>query len=243
MSAVLELQELSVSYGSTQALRAATLDVRPGEIVAILGANGAGKSTIAKAVSGLARPQAGTVRFEGRSVRGVPASRRPQLGISCVPEGRGVLSDLSVLENLRLGERIGRRRDTDVAATSIDDVLHEYPKLRARLGQAAGTLSGGEQQMLVLGRALLARPRLLVLDEPSLGLAPLVVSDMYERIRTYPQRGMAILLIEQTVRKCLEVASRAYVLANGAVTISGTAAEITRNPAVQESYLGRITTA
>jgi branched-chain amino acid transport system ATP-binding protein len=235
---LLEIDSVSVSYGRTRALRHASISVNPSEIVAILGANGAGKSTLAKSICGLVPIASGAIRFEGRNISRVPASKRPGLGISCVPEGRGVFSDLTVLENLKLGHRVGRRRDSAVTEVPIEGVLEEFPKLGARLTQAAGTLSGGEQQMLVLGRAILARPSLLILDEPSLGLAPIIVSEVYERIKVYPSRGITVLLIEQTVRKSLEIASRAYVLSNGRITAQGASAELMNNEIVRETYLG-----
>jgi branched-chain amino acid transport system ATP-binding protein len=241
MTSLLELQSVSVNYGSTRALRQVSMTVPANEIIAILGANGAGKSTIAKAICGLAPVAAGSIVLAGRNITSVPAPRRPRLGITCVPEGRGVFSDLSVLENLRLGERVGLKRESSEAPATLDSVLHEYPILRTRLSQAAGTLSGGEQQMLVLARAILARPTLLILDEPSLGLAPMIVTDMYDRIKTYPSRGITVLLIEQTVRKSLQVASQAYVLANGAVTVKGASADLMQNDLVKESYLGGAT--
>jgi branched-chain amino acid transport system ATP-binding protein len=236
--ALLDIKAVSVTYGRTQALHHVSVAVSQSEIVAILGANGAGKSTLAKSICGLAPVASGRIVLEERDITHVSASRRPKLGITCVPEGRGVFSDLTVLENLRLGHRVGLHRDSTAADTSIDSVLDEFPKLRARLSQAAGTLSGGEQQMLVLGRAILARPRLLILDEPSLGLAPIIVSEVYERIQSYPSRGITVLLIEQAARKSLGVASRAYVLSNGRVATEGPSAELMESDLVQETYLG-----
>jgi len=232
---VLELAGLQVSYGAIRALHGIDLTVDEGEIVALLGANGAGKTTALRAVSGLIPIAGGDVRFEGASLRGLPAHAIARRGLRHVPEGRRVFARMSVRENLDLGG-YGRSRPRNAAA--MEEVLAIFPRLHERLEQAAGTLSGGEQQMLAIGRALMGEPRLLMLDEPSLGLAPLLVQTIFGVIRTLHERGTTILLVEQNARQALRVADRAYVLENGAIARHGPAAELLDDDAVVAAYLG-----
>jgi branched-chain amino acid transport system ATP-binding protein len=235
VSAVLELEDVAVAYGKRRALDGLTLWVGPGEIVTLLGANGAGKSTTLRAVSGLVRPARGRIRFEGRDIGRVPADRIVAGGVSHVPEGREIFPDFTVHENLLVGghtverSRIGER---------LESVFGLFPVLRDRRAQTAGTLSGGEQQMLAIGRALMTRPRLLLLDEPSLGLAPMLAREIFRVIRRINAAGVAVLLVEQNARRALAVASRGYVLETGRLVTSGTSAALSADPRVRSAYLG-----
>jgi branched-chain amino acid transport system ATP-binding protein len=233
---MLELQDLHVNYGSIRALSGVSLEVQAGELVALIGSNGAGKSTTLKTISGLLRPRQGTIRWEGQDITRAASDRIVALGISHCPEGRRIFGRLSVLENLRLGAvaRGGREIDAD-----LEWVYGLFPLLKQRLQQAGGTLSGGEQQMLAIGRALMSRPRLLLLDEPSLGLAPLMVKHIFGVIAELKRQGTTMLLVEQNIHHALAVADRAYVLETGRVTLSGPAAELQHNRQVEQSYLGR----
>ena len=235
MSPVLELDDVAVSYGKRRALDGLTLSVAPGEIVTLLGANGAGKSTTLRAVSGLVRPARGRVRFEGRDVTHVPADAIVAGGVSHVPEGREIFTEFSVRENLLVG---GHTVERSKLAERLDSVLGLFPVLRERQAQTAGTLSGGEQQMLAIGRALMTRPRLLLLDEPSLGLAPILAREIFRVIRRINDDGVAVLLVEQNARRALAVASRGYVLETGRLVTSGTSAELSADPRVRTAYLG-----
>ncbi len=233
MTALLEVEEVEASYGPVQALHGISLHVGEGEIVAVLGANGAGKTTTLRAVSGTVR-RSGSIRLGGRSLRGGPEGAA-RAGIAHVPEGRGTFSELTVTENLRLGAYT-RRGSTKA---DIDRVAEWFPWLVERGAQPAGTLSGGEQQMLALARALMSRPRLLMLDEPSLGLAPLIVREIFRIVRELNRRdGLAVLVVEQDARIALDSAQRAYVLEVGVVKIAGTSAELRGNESVRQSYLG-----
>jgi branched-chain amino acid transport system ATP-binding protein len=233
MTALLELEAVAARYGPVQALRRVTLEVAEGEIVAVLGANGAGKTTTLRAVSGTVR-RTGTIRLGGKPLRGGPESAA-RAGVAHVPEGRGTFSDLTVLENLRLGAYTRRGSPR----TDVERVSTWFPWLTERADQAAGTLSGGEQQMLALARALMARPRLLMLDEPSLGLAPLIVREIFRIVRELNEReGLAVLVVEQDARIALDTAHRAYVLEVGEVKVSGPSAELRGNESVRRSYLG-----
>ena len=233
---MLELQDLHVNYGSIRALSGVSLEVQAGELVALIGSNGAGKSTTLKTISGLLRPRQGTIRWEGQDITRAASDRIVALGISHCPEGRRIFGRLSVLEHLRLGAvaRGGREIDAD-----LEWVYGLFPLLKQRLQQAGGTLSGGEQQMLAIGRALMSRPRLLLLDEPSLGLAPLMVKHIFGVIAELKRQGTTMLLVEQNIHHALAVADRAYVLETGRVTLSGPAAELQHNRQVEQSYLGR----
>ncbi len=232
---MLEVRDLSAGYGRVHVLRGVSIDVAQGEIVALLGSNGAGKSTLNNNVSGLYRPFGGSVRFDGRDITGARPENIVDAGLIQVPEGRRVFPNLTVRENLELG---GYRRGRERRPQNLDRVCQIFPRLKERYGQYAGTLSGGEQQMLAIGRGLMAEPRLLILDEPSLGLSPLLVEEMFGLILTLHEAGLAILLVEQNVVQSLEIADRAYVIENGAITLSGAAAELIKNPELRASYLG-----
>jgi len=234
---MLEVRDLHVHYGEIPALKGVSLAVGRGEIVALLGNNGAGKTTTLKTVSGLIAPRAGEVTLEGESIRDLPAHLIVRRGIAHVPEGRRVFNRLTVRENLSMGAYT--RSDRGVAG-DLERVLSLFPRLRERSAQVAGTLSGGEQQMLAIGRALMATPRLLLLDEPSMGLAPVLVEQIFDTILTINQQGTTILLVEQNAALALDVAHRAYVLETGAVVLSGVAADLARDQDVRRAYLGEI---
>jgi branched-chain amino acid transport system ATP-binding protein len=233
---LLDVQNLSVSYGPVTALRGISLHVDRGEIVALIGANGAGKSTTLRTISGLLAPQKGTIVFDGRPIQGRPAHRIAAAGLVQVPEGRGIFANLTVDENLRLGAF--RRRDAVAVRKDREKALALFPRLKERLAQSAGTLSGGEQQMLAIARALLAAPVLLLLDEPSLGLAPQIVRMIFRLIRQINKEGTTILLVEQNARMALEVSRRAYVLEVGRIQTQGASAELAASDAVRKAYLG-----
>jgi branched-chain amino acid transport system ATP-binding protein len=232
---VLEIRSLRAGYGAVEVLRGVDLDVGAGEIVALLGSNGAGKSTLNNNVSGLYRPFGGAIGFDGKPIAGAPSMRIVEAGLVQVPEGRRVFPNLSVRENLELGSY---RRGRAARAKNLERVLGVFPRLNERLSQLAGTLSGGEQQMLAIGRGLMSEPRLLILDEPSLGLSPLLVEEMFGLIGRMNQDGLAILLVEQNVVQSLAIAHRAYVLENGRIALSGAAAELAEHPELRRSYLG-----
>jgi branched-chain amino acid transport system ATP-binding protein len=233
---VLTLTGVSAGYGSVKALAGVSLSVGEGEAVALLGANGAGKSTTLRAISGLMRLQSGTVNFGGVNLGALPPYKIAELGIAHVPEGRQVFPDMTVKENLEMGAYI--RRAKVVRPRTMDLVFGIFPVLAERRGQLAGTLSGGEQQMLALGRGLMLNPRLLMLDEPSLGLAPVVADATFEKIEAIHAMGMAVLLVEQNVARALALVRRAYVLESGRVVMQGTSAELTNNQQVRAAYLG-----
>ncbi|MFA1541946.1 ABC transporter ATP-binding protein [Actinomadura monticuli] len=235
MSALLELAGVHAGYGGVRALRGIDLTVEEGEFVVLLGPNGAGKSTTLRVLSGLVKPTGGAVRFGGRDITRVPGWRRAGLGIGHVPEGRRIFPDHTVLENLRLGAFPVRRREAKLLA----EVLELFPRLAERRDQPAGTLSGGEAQMLAVGRALMGEPRLLVLDEPSLGLAPLKAAEVFRHVkRLHTERGLSVLLVEQLALVALRLAERAYVMERGAIALSGPAEDVAADPAVQAVYLG-----
>jgi branched-chain amino acid transport system ATP-binding protein len=232
---MLEIKQIDVFYGAIQALRGVSLTVDEGEVVAIIGSNGAGKSTLLRTVSGILRPRNGTVEFKGQDIVACPPHEIVKLGISQSPEGRKIFTNMSVLENLQLGAFI--RKDAEVGK-DLEDVLNRFPRLRERLKQNAGTLSGGEQQMLAIGRALMSRPRLLLLDEPSLGLAPNLVTEIFNIVLDLNKEGRTILIVEQNANRALEVANRAYVLETGSIVLTGTGEELLHDPKVKEAYLG-----
>jgi branched-chain amino acid transport system ATP-binding protein len=232
---VLEVRSLRAGYGAIEVLRGVDLDVGAGEIVALLGSNGAGKSTLNNNVSGLYRPFGGTIAFDGQAIAGAPSMRIVDAGLVQVPEGRRVFPNLSVRVNLELGSY---RRGRAARAKNLERVLAVFPRLNERMTQLAGTLSGGEQQMLAIGRGLMSEPRLLILDEPSLGLSPLLVEEMFTLIGRLNRDGLAILLVEQNVVQSLAIAHRAYVLENGRIALSGAAAELAEHPELRKSYLG-----
>jgi branched-chain amino acid transport system ATP-binding protein len=236
MSAMLEISGLHVSYGAIQALHGVDLKVEEGQIVTLIGSNGAGKSTTLRAVSGLLKPVSGTITFHGQRIDGMKAHDIVRLGISQAPEGRGVFANMTVAENLDLGAYV--RDDKAGIAADMERSLDLFPRLRERLQQKAGTLSGGEQQMLAIGRALLARPKLLLLDEPSLGLAPQVVATIFQILRDINKSGTTILLVEQNAHMALEVAHRGYVLEVGRVVLSDDAKVLAQSDEVRKHYLG-----
>ncbi len=233
---MLELRHVYTRYGEVECLKGVTLNVNRGEVVALLGANGAGKTTVLKTISGLIRPAAGEVLYDGKSMTGLSPEEVVRSGIAHVPEGRKIFQRLEVKENLELGAYT--RRDRKQIQEDLQNVFELFPILKKRLAQKAGTLSGGEQQMLALGRALMSRPSVLLLDEPSLGLAPIFVSTIFKMIETIHQQGKTILLVEQNAHMALKVASRAYVLETGSMALEGSADVIKQSPAVREAYLG-----
>jgi branched-chain amino acid transport system ATP-binding protein len=232
---MLDIEDLHVYYGEIHALKGISLAVGKGEIVALLGPNGAGKTTTVKTVSGLIAPRRGRVALEGADIAGRPAHEIVYLGVAHSPEGRRIFNRLSVLENLEMGAYT--RGDARIAA-DIERIFTLFPRLRERTNQVAGTLSGGEQQMLAIGRALMANPRLLLLDEPSMGLAPVVVEQIFDTIREVNRQGTTILLVEQNAAMALEIAHRGYVLETGAIALTGTAAELAADVDVRRAYLG-----
>jgi branched-chain amino acid transport system ATP-binding protein len=238
VSALLAADGLELAYGELAVCRNISIEINEGEIVALIGANGAGKSTTLRAIAGLLTPRAGSIRFRGNDITRLPSHERTALGIALVPEGRHVFPFLTVRENLELGG-FKYRRDGAKVRGLIDRIFEMFPRLRERSGQNAGTLSGGEQQMLVLGRAMMSEPKLLCLDEPSLGLAPIIVRDIFRTIRTINESGTSVLLVEQNARYAFETASRGYVLQTGSIMISGSCAELARDARVREAYLGR----
>lgn len=235
---MLEVRDISVAYGAIKALHGVSLSVAKGEIVTLIGCNGAGKSTTLRAISGLVRPGSGDILYEGRTLRGVAPHEILRLGLAHSPEGRGVFPNMTVSENLDLGAYARKRSEHAQIREDREKALDLFPRLRERLKQSAGTLSGGEQQMLAMARALLARPRLLLLDEPSLGLAPQIVQLIFRIIREINAAGTTILLVEQNAHMALQVANRAYVLEVGRVVMSGDAKELARTDEVRKAYLG-----
>ncbi len=234
---LLEVRDLEVRYGGIRALNGISLSVPAGSIVTLIGANGAGKSTTLRALSGLVPPSAGSIRFDGAEISGMPAHRIVAAGLAHVPEGRLVFPELTVLENLRMGAYL--RNDRKGIAGDLEWVGEFFPRLKERRSQLAGTLSGGEQQMLAIGRALMARPRCLMLDEPSLGIAPLLVETIFERLTALNrERGMTMLLVEQNASLALRVSTHAYVLETGLIHLEGPSAEIRNRPEVKAAYLG-----
>ena len=233
---MLELQDLHVSYGGIRALKGVSIQVNEGEIVSLIGANGAGKSTTLRAISGLERAQSGKILYNGEDITGKPSKYMVQNGLILVPEGRLIFPDMTVLENLKIGAYL--RNDRDVEA-DIQRMYSLFPRLKERAWQMAGTLSGGEQQMLAVGRALMSKPKLLMMDEPSLGLAPLVVKDIFSIIRTIRDSGVTVLLIEQNANAALKIADRGYVLETGRITLEGSGRGLLSNPAVRAAYLGK----
>jgi branched-chain amino acid transport system ATP-binding protein len=231
---MLEIRDLNVHFGGIHALKGVSLRVEDGEIVTLLGANGAGKSTTLRTVSGLKKPTSGQVLVDGRDIGALTAQARVKLGISQVPEGRRVFTQLTVLENLELGAYLRRGG----LGAQLDQVYQRFPVLATRRKQVAGTLSGGEQQMLAMGRAMMARPRVLLLDEPSMGLAPLLVQEIFDIIRTINQTGTTILLVEQNAAQALQVAHRAYVMETGRIVVSGPADELSATDDIKRAYLG-----
>jgi branched-chain amino acid transport system ATP-binding protein len=233
---MLEINNLNVHFGVIHALKGISLKVEEGEIVTLIGANGAGKTTTLRTISGLKKPTSGTIFFNGNDITSASAQDRVRMGISLSPEGRRIFSSLTVLENLELGAYL--RRDKAEIKKDISIVYERFPILKDRRKQAAGTLSGGEQQMLAIGLALMSRPKLLCLDEPSMGLAPLLVQEIFDIIRDINQKGTTILLVEQNASMALQIANRAYVMETGTIPLSGTGADLMRSEDIKKAYLG-----
>lgn len=233
---MLDIQDIHVYYGAIHALKGVSLKVEAGQIVALIGANGAGKSTTLRTISGLLRPKIGDILFEGESLAKVDVQQIVRRGISQVPEGRRIFAPLTVLENLELGAFL--RKDKAGIAADMEQVFARFPRLAERKSQAAGTLSGGEQQMLAMGRALMSRPRLLLLDEPSMGLSPLFVKEIFDIIQHINEQGTTILLVEQNAHMAISIADYAYVLETGRITLEGTGAELAASEEVRAAYLG-----
>ena len=231
---ILSIKDLSVRYGGIEAVKGISFDVRAGEIVTLIGANGAGKSSTLRAISGLVKPAGGTISFMGEDITGMNPTEIVKRGITLVPEGRRIFADLTVLENLRIGAYLRH----DSLKEDIEWVYSLFPRLKERSWQAGGTLSGGEQQMLAVGRALMSRPKLIMMDEPSLGLAPIIVRGIFDIIREINKRGTTILLIEQNANMALQTADTGCVLETGRITLTGTGEELLKNEAVQAAYLG-----
>ena len=234
---MLKIKDLHVSYGGIKALRGVDLEVPDGKIVTLIGANGAGKSTTLRTISGLVKAESGSITYDGKELLGLSINKILEQGIAQSPEGRRVFPNLTVLENLKIGAYL--RKDRDGIEKDVRWIYELFPRLEERHWQPAGTLSGGEQQMLAVGRALMSRPRLLMMDEPSLGLAPLVVQGIFDIIRTINQQGVTVLLIEQNANMALKIADLAYVLETGTITMSGTGAELLADEKVKEAYLGK----
>jgi branched-chain amino acid transport system ATP-binding protein len=233
---VLKIQDLNVFYGTIHALHDINFEVNEGEIVTLIGANGAGKTTTLHTISGIIQPKSGSVSFMGKSISGTPANKIVESGLCQVPEGRRIFANLTVLENLEMGAYT--RKDRHKLGEDYELVFTRFPRLKERIRQVAGTLSGGEQQMLAMGRALMARPRLLLLDEPSMGLAPLFVKEIFSIIQDINRAGTTILLVEQNANMALSIAHRAYVLETGRITLSGSAKELAASEEVRKAYLG-----
>jgi branched-chain amino acid transport system ATP-binding protein len=233
---MLSIKNLNVYYGAIHAVKDLDMEVGDGEIVTLIGSNGAGKSTTLHTISGLIKPRTGSIEYKGTDIVGIPAHKLVGQGLVQVPEGRHVFAEMTVMENLDMGAYL--RKDKDEVARDKEKVFLKFPRLKERVGQLAGTLSGGEQQMLAMGRALMSRPQLLLLDEPSMGLAPLLVREIFSIIKEINDEGTTVLLVEQNANMALSIADRAYVLETGRVVLSGSAAELAASEAVQKAYLG-----
>lgn len=234
--AMLEVKNLEVYYGVIQAIKGISFEVNEGEVIALIGANGAGKTTTLQTITGMLSPAAGEIIFEGCDISKIPGHKIVSMGMAHVPEGRRVFAELSVYENLKLGAYT--RKDKQEIAESLAKVYESFPRLEERKNQLAGTLSGGEQQMLAMGRALMSKPRLIVMDEPSMGLSPIFVNEIFDIIRVVSESGTTVLLVEQNAKKALSIADRAYVLETGKITMSGNASDLLNDEAVQKAYLG-----
>ena len=233
---MLKVDNIDVYYGAIHAIKGISIEVPKGEIVTLVGSNGAGKSTTLRTISGLMKPKNGTILFEDKNIVGVSAHKIVGMGLCQVPEGRHVFANMSVMENLELGAYL--RNDKDGIARDLEDVFKKFPRLLERKDQVSGTLSGGEQQMLAMGRALMSRPRLLLLDEPSMGLAPLLVKEIFNIIKEINESGTTVLLVEQNANMALSIADKAYVLETGRIALAGTAQELASSEAVRKAYLG-----
>ncbi len=234
--ALLEIKDLQVYYGVINAIKGVSLEVNEGEIIALIGANGAGKTTILHTVTGLIQAKSGSIMFDGKDLTKTPAHKIVSMGMAHVPEGRRIFQELSVLENLKLGAYT--RKDKNGIDESLKMVYERFPRLEERKNQVAGTLSGGEQQMLAMGRALMSKPRIILMDEPSMGLSPLLVSEIFDIIKVINESGTTVLLVEQNAKKALSIADRAYVLETGSITLSGKASSLINDESVKKAYLG-----
>lgn len=235
--AILEVKDLKVCYGVIQAIKGISFEVNQGEIIALIGANGAGKTTTLQTITGLIPSKAGTITYEGKDITKIPGYKLVGMGIAHVPEGRRVFAELSVLQNLKLGAYT--RNDKNEMEETLKEIYERFPRLEERKNQMAGTLSGGEQQMLAMGRALMSHPKLIVMDEPSMGLSPLLVKEIFAIIREVNKQGITILLVEQNAKMALAISDRAYVLETGTITLSGDAQELLNDTRVKKAYLGQ----
>ena len=234
--AMLEIRDLEVFYGMIQAIKGVSFEVNEGEVIALIGANGAGKTTILHTITGLLTPKKGQVIFEGQDITKVPAHKIVSLGMAHVPEGRRVFSHLSVYQNLKMGAYT--RKDKDEIEKTLETVYKRFPRLEERKNQIAGTLSGGEQQMLAMGRALMSHPRIILMDEPSMGLSPILVNEIFDILQSVSASGTTVLLVEQNAKKALSIADRAYVLETGNIVMSGDATELMNDDSIKKAYLG-----
>lgn len=234
--AMLEVKDLEVYYGVIQAIKGISFKVEQGEVIALIGANGAGKTTTLHTVTGLLSPKKGQVLFEGKEITKVPAHKIVSMGMAHVPEGRRVFSELSVYENLKMGAYT--RKDKNEIEESLKNIYKRFPRLEERKNQMAGTLSGGEQQMLAMGRALMSKPKIILMDEPSMGLSPIMVNEIFDIIRSVSQSGTTVLLVEQNAKKALSIADRAYVLETGKIALEGNAKDLLEDDSIKKAYLG-----
>ncbi len=234
--AMLEIKDIEVYYGMIQAIKGISFEVNEGEVIALIGANGAGKTTILHTITGLLSPKKGSVIFEGKDITKIPAHKIVSLGIAHVPEGRRVFAELSVYENLKMGAYT--RKDKEEIAKTLEMVYQRFPRLRERKSQLAGTLSGGEQQMLAMGRALMSHPKIIVMDEPSMGLSPILVNEIFDIIQEVSAGGTTVLLVEQNAKKALSIADRAYVLETGNIVLEGEAEKLMNDDSIKKAYLG-----
>ena len=234
--AMLEIKDLQVYYGMIQAIKGVSFEVNQGEVIALIGANGAGKTTILHTITGLLAPKTGSVMFEGTDITKIPAHKIVSMGMAHVPEGRRVFAELTVLQNLKMGAYT--RKDKEEIKETLEMVYKRFPRLEERKNQLAGTLSGGEQQMLAMGRALMSHPKMIVMDEPSMGLSPIYVNEIFQIIKDVSADGVTVLLVEQNAKKALSIADRAYVLETGNIALSGNAADLMNDDSVKKAYLG-----
>ena len=234
--AMLKVKDLQVYYGVIQALKGISFEVNQGEVIALIGANGAGKTTTLQTLTGIIPSKAGKISFEGKDITKTPAHKIVEMGMAHVPEGRRVFADMTVYENLLMGAYT--RKDKNEIAQSLENVYKRFPRLKERKNQRAGTLSGGEQQMLAMGRALMSKPRIILMDEPSMGLSPIFVNEIFDIIKEVSEGGTTVLLVEQNAKKALSIADRAYVMETGNITLSGKAEDLLNNESVQKAYLG-----
>lgn len=234
--AMLEVKDLEVYYGMIQAIKGISFEVNKGEVIALIGANGAGKTTTLHTITGLLSPKKGSVMFEGKDITKIPAHKIVSMGMAHVPEGRRVFADLSVYENLKLGAYT--RKDKENLNKDLESIYERFPRLAERKNQSAGTLSGGEQQMLAMGRALISKPSIILMDEPSMGLSPILVNEIFDIIESISKSGTTVLLVEQNAKKALSIADRAYVLETGKIVTSGKASELLENDSIKKAYLG-----